>query len=666
MDKREFLSVLKQGVREVVEQELIGTGWSAEHCPWLEYWFAYYAARSASDVEASLRKYARPARDATQAADYIPHVLERVRSAVAHWRRTGEVDAPVAEIPEAVETVTALGPGSELDSSVRSRMATAAGADLRRTRIHDDALGARVASAEGARAVAIGSHIAFAPGEYAPGTVFGDALLGHELAHTLQQRDPTVSSSGATDAAIESQADTASIGILGRLWGNVTSWFAAGSVAQTGLRLQRCKETNGLPEPAKGAVPDYDAFSNAKGESARTDKQAEAWAAMFQNRDQLDRVFADANSGNARAKQVVAELLHFWEETGREIARKEASPDCMVPAWRELKQTVATGCEPNWGYISFLRQDRVGGIALREAIAKGYSQESRKLGVRNTIIANGLTLLLVGWQTRAALAAERQALGVEANVPKPRPAPERVKIPDELRQGTAAEAAESLKLPPAPEGYVWGKFQGQLVLKRKPGTATGPNAAPKLRYDPATRRFIDESALKPPKKAVVAPSVPPKELEAAANEAAAVRDGLPKPQGAKTVAGTSDGTTKTSGWGSDVSNIDPVAKLSKQIGHTPEPHPMDAKGHPGSYHNSHAEKQVAAQTGGAKPIGVSKAMCLDCQMFFKKLAKHRGKPVVVADPSGIRVFMPDGSVFTAKTGAGLLVGTTTESEHHEH
>lgn len=59
-------------------------------------------------------------------------------------------------------------------------------------------------------------------------------------------------------------------------------------------------------------------------------------------------------------------------------------------------------------------------------------------------------------------------------------------------------------------------------------------------------------------------------------------------------------------------------------------------------------------------------MCLDCQMFFKKLAKHRGKPVVVADPSGIRVFMPDGSVFTAKTGAGLLVGTTTETEHHEH
>ena len=41
----------------------------------------------------------------------------------------------------------------------------------------------------GARAVTVGEHVAFAPGEYRPGTPVGDALLAHELAHVGQQAD---------------------------------------------------------------------------------------------------------------------------------------------------------------------------------------------------------------------------------------------------------------------------------------------------------------------------------------------------------------------------------------------------------------------------------------------------------------------------------------------
>ncbi len=59
-------------------------------------------------------------------------------------------------------------------------------------RIHTDARADAASQAIGARAFTLGRHIAFADGEYRPGTTAGRWLMAHELTHTLQQSGDTV------------------------------------------------------------------------------------------------------------------------------------------------------------------------------------------------------------------------------------------------------------------------------------------------------------------------------------------------------------------------------------------------------------------------------------------------------------------------------------------
>jgi len=74
--------------------------------------------------------------------------------------------------------------GRPLDPAARSRMEQAFGADFGRVRLHE---GAPVDSEFGARAVTVGEDIYLAPGQSE-----GDQrLLGHELAHVVQQRGAT-------------------------------------------------------------------------------------------------------------------------------------------------------------------------------------------------------------------------------------------------------------------------------------------------------------------------------------------------------------------------------------------------------------------------------------------------------------------------------------------
>jgi hypothetical protein len=96
-----------------------------------------------------------------------------------------------------VERVIEGDEAAPLAPSVRSRMergfGTSLPADLR---IHTGGVSASVASERGLRAFSIGHDLGFAPGEFRPGTLGGDALLAHELAHTFQS-DPDGGSAGA-------------------------------------------------------------------------------------------------------------------------------------------------------------------------------------------------------------------------------------------------------------------------------------------------------------------------------------------------------------------------------------------------------------------------------------------------------------------------------------
>lgn len=77
-----------------------------------------------------------------------------------------------------------LAPGQALPHAERHYFEQRLGADLSAVRIHPES---DIAASLGANAFAAGPDIGFAPGRWRPGTHEGRRLLGHELAHVLEQ-----------------------------------------------------------------------------------------------------------------------------------------------------------------------------------------------------------------------------------------------------------------------------------------------------------------------------------------------------------------------------------------------------------------------------------------------------------------------------------------------
>ena len=102
------------------------------------------------------------------------------------------------------------GTGQSLPGSVRGKMESALGMDFSLVRIHE---GSKAASVH-ARACTQGMDIHFAAGQYQPHSQRGQALLGHELAHVVQQAQGRVPVTGQvrgvavnTDPRLEAEAD---------------------------------------------------------------------------------------------------------------------------------------------------------------------------------------------------------------------------------------------------------------------------------------------------------------------------------------------------------------------------------------------------------------------------------------------------------------------------
>ncbi|MEO7733263.1 MAG: DUF4157 domain-containing protein [Kofleriaceae bacterium] len=80
------------------------------------------------------------------------------------------------------------GGGKAMPAAVQAKMAHALGMDFSAVQIHEGP----GAGALGARAYTQGNDVHFAPGEYQPGSQAGQMLLGHDLAHVVQQRQGRV------------------------------------------------------------------------------------------------------------------------------------------------------------------------------------------------------------------------------------------------------------------------------------------------------------------------------------------------------------------------------------------------------------------------------------------------------------------------------------------
>jgi hypothetical protein len=286
MRKSDFLAELHTAVRSTAERALVGTGRTTAGCPYLDYWFDYYSGQDSQHVERAIRKYVPEAAGATAARNYIPLISARVGRAVAVWARTGEVTGVPEGIPvsppetgapggaegsgspnhyiafkgrgggpravDDLQTIRAqLGPGNVLDARVKSQMESAFGYDFSGVRVHADAGAAELSNRLNARAFTIGGDVAFGSGEYQPGTLVGDALIAHELAHVVQQQGgksaaPAPVQKAQTDYnSLEEDADLSAVGAVVGLWSRAKGALAglAGNAMpslRSGLRLSRC------------------------------------------------------------------------------------------------------------------------------------------------------------------------------------------------------------------------------------------------------------------------------------------------------------------------------------------------------------------------------------------------------------------------------------------
>jgi hypothetical protein len=266
MRKLDFLAELRRESCDAADRVLREVGRSTDGCPLVAKWIDYYTNRPAELVERALQKYAPETRFAASARGYIPLVSARIARGVQSWAITGRLpDLPpelagamaggnsivavasavagmvgqlgraigglFRKAPDAGAPATGavdrgavhdrLGAGEPLAGGVKAQMEDAFGHGFGDVRVHADADAAGVARDLDARAFTVGSHVAFAGGEYRPGTVAGDALIAHELAHVVQQTGGTAARADGKhgvdvepDAAAEHDADAAAVDAL--------------------------------------------------------------------------------------------------------------------------------------------------------------------------------------------------------------------------------------------------------------------------------------------------------------------------------------------------------------------------------------------------------------------------------------------------------------------
>jgi hypothetical protein len=105
-------------------------------------------------------------------------------------RSGSAVSSNTAGLPASVDQTISRG-GEPLEPTLKQEMEQRFGHDFSQVRVHSDTAAKRSTDDVDANAYTVGSHIAFAPGRYTPGTRAGRHLIAHELTHVVQQSGVT-------------------------------------------------------------------------------------------------------------------------------------------------------------------------------------------------------------------------------------------------------------------------------------------------------------------------------------------------------------------------------------------------------------------------------------------------------------------------------------------
>lgn len=268
MRKSEFLAQLQAAVCNGADQALANSPYSAIGCPYIASIFPRLRNRPAAYIERGIQRFVPATRNASTATAYIAPVVARVQLGIANWLDTGQtpavppefagiasgaatnpntdtinrqVDGSLQRMAEPLAIQRNMGRGQPLDGGTRQRIERGLGTSVGSVTIHTNQQATQLARQNNARAFTVGNHIAFDSGEYRPGTLIGDALLTHEMAHVVQQKGATTTDNSSQSKSLEEDADRTTIQAMIQLWGGSHEGLQeAFPHARTGLRLQRC------------------------------------------------------------------------------------------------------------------------------------------------------------------------------------------------------------------------------------------------------------------------------------------------------------------------------------------------------------------------------------------------------------------------------------------
>lgn len=134
-----------------------------------------------------------------------------------------------------------LGAAQSVPAHLRGAMQETLGHDLSRVKVFQGAAAAAEASQEEAQALTVGENIVMG-GNFQPGTLLGDALLAHELAHVVHQSEET--GAAASESLLENEANLSAAALIARLTGAGESarelMRNAAPRARSGVGVHRC------------------------------------------------------------------------------------------------------------------------------------------------------------------------------------------------------------------------------------------------------------------------------------------------------------------------------------------------------------------------------------------------------------------------------------------
>lgn len=280
MTKTDFLSWAKAEVDNGINEALASTNYTSDNFREVQQSFEAFQNNSAAEIETSIISYCPSVVMAQNAQDLIWHIKQKAYSEALKWVQSeGEFTAELPihndESPAKDNSnpnddegrdglffkenaggagrgkspytiMRSLGKGNSINSNTRSKMESAFGTNFSNVEIHTGNKAAKLANDMNARAFTVGNHIAFANGEHQPGTIEGDAIMAHELAHTIQQSNGLAQTQAAgnlyNENGLENDADFSAIEVVSQMWSYGTEKGKKNILPKikTGLGLQRC------------------------------------------------------------------------------------------------------------------------------------------------------------------------------------------------------------------------------------------------------------------------------------------------------------------------------------------------------------------------------------------------------------------------------------------